>query len=343
MLLKQFGSCVLLVGIACSNALARPTAALFAADVIGTVRQTSLIDASAGELLRFPPGEQYNDIGATAADPGAIYAVSLGALDGDRLLTRLDIETGEASVIPLVDNTPGRFATLLAWFGVAFDPNDPDTGYLGLSARRSNGGQLDHIAQFSLSQRSINSSTLTTHKWSSLAVNAAGELLGAVDFFDVSGERGKVYTIDPDSGATSLRFDSGFDDLTGLVFHPEDDRLLAIDAQGNDELKQLDPDTGEVLLTVGELFSNGPNGLAFTTVTSKPGDFDADGDIDGADFLEWQRSDGSAVGLATWQSNYGNDSDPAASTQVPEPATAGLVFLAASCIAVRPRQREPMV
>ena len=304
---KQFGLCVLLVGLNCSSAWAQTTTALFVTDGSGSVRQTSLIDASAGELLRFPPGEQYNDIAATSADPGAIYSVSLGPLDGARLFTRLDVETGESSVIPLVDNTLGGFATLLAWFGVAFDPNNPDIGYLGLSASLTTGGQLNHIAQFSLSQRSIFSSTLTSHKWSSLAVNAAGELIGSVDFFDDSGERGRVYTIDPASGATSLRFHSGFGDLTGLAFHPEDDRLWAIDALSNDELKQLDPDTGEVLYNAGELFNIGPNGLAFTTVPELPGDFDFDGDVDNADFLDWQRENLGSGYLDNWQENFGSN------------------------------------
>lgn len=56
-------------------------------------------------------------------------------------------------------------------------------------------------------------------------------------------------------------------------------------------------------------------------VTTGPdGDFDNDGDIDGADFLVWQRTDGSAAGLSAWQSSYGAGT-LAAATAVPEPAT----------------------
>lgn len=48
------------------------------------------------------------------------------------------------------------------------------------------------------------------------------------------------------------------------------------------------------------------------------GDFDNDGDVDGRDFLVWQRNPG--VGdLADWQANYGMSSIMAATTNVPEP------------------------
>ncbi len=60
--------------------------------------------------------------------------------------------------------------------------------------------------------------------------------------------------------------------------------------------------------------------IAFTT----PGDFDTDGDVDGRDFLVWQRN--SAAGnLADWQGNYGSGGLSAlsqASRAVPEPGMA---------------------
>ena len=62
-----------------------------------------------------------------------------------------------------------------------------------------------------------------------------------------------------------------------------------------------------------------------------PGDFDSDGDVDGADFLAWQRGNSpnplSASDLAEWESNYGAGAGPlSASTSVPEPST-GLMLL----------------
>jgi hypothetical protein len=65
-----------------------------------------------------------------------------------------------------------------------------------------------------------------------------------------------------------------------------------------------------------------------------PGDFDDDGDVDGRDFLVWQRGDSptalSASDLTTWQTNYGN---PLVATQaVPEPASVCLALLGVAAI-----------
>ena len=65
-------------------------------------------------------------------------------------------------------------------------------------------------------------------------------------------------------------------------------------------------------------------------VDGTPGDFDGDGDIDGRDFLAWQRGESpmalSAGDLQDWQDNYGV---PAAASinAVPEPSTALLLIL----------------
>ena len=57
--------------------------------------------------------------------------------------------------------------------------------------------------------------------------------------------------------------------------------------------------------------------LQVSTFSGIPGDFDADGDVDGRDFLIWQRNP--AVGnLVDWQANYGSPLTAAATT-VPEP------------------------
>jgi hypothetical protein len=64
-------------------------------------------------------------------------------------------------------------------------------------------------------------------------------------------------------------------------------------------------------------------------VTGGPaGDYDGDGDVDGADFLVWQRGFGSthtAATLATWKANFGAHGTAAAGT-VPEPTSMALVF-----------------
>lgn len=88
----------------------------------------------------------------------------------------------------------------------------------------------------------------------------------------------------------------------------------------NDRYNFLDDGTGNVTRS-----------LTINMPTTTPGDFDLDGDVDGADFLEWQRSDGTPAGLTAWQNNYGAASPLAASSAtVPEPSGVALVILAAA-------------
>ena len=65
----------------------------------------------------------------------------------------------------------------------------------------------------------------------------------------------------------------------------------------------------------------------------RSGDFDLDCDVDGLDFLEWQR-DTNVGSLSGWETNYGVSETMVLVTAVPEPATVTLalagVFLAAS-------------
>lgn len=70
------------------------------------------------------------------------------------------------------------------------------------------------------------------------------------------------------------------------------------------------------------------------------GDFDADGDTDGADFLAWQRGESfipfSASDLADWEANYGSTTSPlATATTVPEPTSLSLIVFVAISLAAR--------
>ncbi|MEQ8211573.1 MAG: sulfatase-like hydrolase/transferase [Lacipirellulaceae bacterium] len=74
--------------------------------------------------------------------------------------------------------------------------------------------------------------------------------------------------------------------------------------------------------------------LLVSTLDALAGDFDLDGDVDGADFLTWQRDGGS---LTDWQNNYGSQSSPAQANSgaVPEPTSLALLGLALSFLAYR--------
>jgi hypothetical protein len=62
------------------------------------------------------------------------------------------------------------------------------------------------------------------------------------------------------------------------------------------------------------------------------GDFDQDGDVDGHDFLVWQRGASpntlSVGDLADWQATFGSGSLMATNVAVPEPSTWTLLALA---------------
>jgi len=73
------------------------------------------------------------------------------------------------------------------------------------------------------------------------------------------------------------------------------------------------------------------------------GDFDIDGDVDGADFLTWQRGEspngGDALELADWTSNFGATGlISTASAGVPEPST--LILLSGALVGSRCRRRR---
>jgi hypothetical protein len=76
----------------------------------------------------------------------------------------------------------------------------------------------------------------------------------------------------------------------------------------------------------------GGDGNDVTLLAALPGDFDIDGDVDGFDFLGWQRGESpnplSQSDLADWEANYGTVAPLAAvSTQVPEPCTTVLFLM----------------
>lgn len=116
------------------------------------------------------------------------------------------------------------------------------------------------------------------------------------------------------------------------------------------ELVDLNDLQFEFLLASGETMEGV---IEFASVGTS-GDFDSDGDVDGADFLVWQRTlgsnvsplgsgaDGNANGvvdagdLAVWKNGFGASSSSPVSAAVPEPATMTLsVILLASVVARR--------
>lgn len=118
-----------------------------------------------------------------------------------------------------------------------------------------------------------------------------------------------------------------------------------------ENISEADPTDGGIAINAGQSYSLGVIGgllddLTFSFLLSGTGeasrvgfvdyfsaapidgDFDGDGDVDGIDFLAWQRGDSpdplSASDLSNWQSNYGSPGGSlvAATGAVPEPTSA---------------------
>lgn len=108
-----------------------------------------------------------------------------------------------------------------------------------------------------------------------------------------------------------------------------------------------------ILTTTGGITDNslsisltGPGAGSFTGVgvvgdslmllAGLPGDFDFDGDVDGFDFLKWQRGESpdplSQSDLTSWETNYGAETLQAVTTTVPEPSTSMLLTVLASAL-----------
>ena len=85
---------------------------------------------------------------------------------------------------------------------------------------------------------------------------------------------------------------------------------------------------------------SGGDGNDVTLLAALPGDFDFDLDVDGLDFLKWQRGQSptpfSASDLTDWETNYGMVFPlVVAATAVPEPATGLTLILAATILCQR--------
>jgi len=96
-------------------------------------------------------------------------------------------------------------------------------------------------------------------------------------------------------------------------------------------------DDGSTIVGRGSNPDGNPEGWIVNLSTVLAGDFDSDGDVDGADFLSWQRNDGTAAGLALWENDFGAGGAALASSaaSVPEPSTTILVGFALLAFGVR--------
>lgn len=173
-------------------------------------------------------------------------------------------------------------------------------------------------------------------------VTAGDELSFSVDALTLSGD--SIAGNDQQFAEVWVRFeDAGGDVLaqrTGVIFDSGDPGGLTEDVwhtitleatapagavNANIQLAHVSNFVPPVGVLAGAIFWDNVQ-LNVLSVDSTPGDFDGDGDVDGDDFLEWQRTDGTPGGLADWQANYGTGTLASAVSAVPEPSSALLVL-----------------
>lgn len=244
----------------------------------------------------------FTDNGGLADNPGGFIDINTIQIanDDDNLYIYVDLVTSDI--------------VAMATMYLAFDlDNDLLTGH-DLFTLGAIGSELGYQTDFPFVQDAANFNTGVAG-----VVDFGGDFIGlgfTYPFFDDNGPptgNGMEWTIPRNLaiGPTA----PGTPVFTGDTF-----RFIAYTDLGAGDL----PNDGGTFEQITYTFATNPN-------PNDPGDFDNDGDIDGNDFLIWQRGNSTtgpldAGDLVDWQNNYGTGPLVAAFA-VPEPSTLILLGL----------------
>jgi T5SS/PEP-CTERM-associated repeat protein len=228
------------------------------------------------------------------------------------------------------------------WFGGTGISNNSSTGRLSVI-----GGEVNLFGRIQNSSSSTivvgNSSTAVFHD--TLTNNGDLIVLPGSSVFGVD-------ALNLLGGSSNLAIELGADDAFETVAPLQASGLIIVEGDLTVTLANgFEPQLGDVfpLLYAGDhrsgIFSNEnlpalsaglkwelnytPNSASLTVAEGSDGDFDGDGDVDGRDFLLWQRGSSpdprSTEDLADWQTNYGVAPLASSSVAVPEPGSVVLL------------------
>ena len=297
-------------------------------------------------------------------DPGSGNFTGLRVIDSNWVLAGVPsatsiaelVESGDPTVATEVDNSLvfdlGNLydpSTAIANGGFGFNVEDGDLTltYADLNLPASAVGLVEYVGD---SDRNTLVLTVDTGTGEASIENESSFDQDLIGYSIVAGTSGILNT--NLSTFTGLRDDPG-----GSSFQPPavltGDALSELDPTVDQNVAGISIDAGQsydlgvigdVSGNLGDLVDNlnfsfllaGESELNRTGFVrySSPGggDFDGDGDVDGADFLAWQRGESpdplSATDLQNWEASYGGGSSIAAATAaVPEPSSSVLVLI----------------
>ena len=260
-------------------------------------------------------------------------------------------------------NNDGTIAFVISGFpDFSFDGSHDQIGdyQVYVDVRDDFGEVVDSYSAFdSLDPNVVNPYTIpdinSTYSYDVYVDNTFGVTVGSdVDFFTFTG-------LTPGANFSAETMELGFAQIdTFLGWFDNSGNLLATndDIEPGNLLSQIEgmvPANGKLTFAVtgyGDADFVGTHDqdaeYSLQLTIGGGGDFDSDGDVDGRDFLRWQRggspSPFSATDLAAWQAGYGTAplvsalgfSPPAeAASPVPEPGTLVLIGLAVCGCGVR--------
>jgi hypothetical protein len=269
------------------------------------VMRSGSVSPIAGLQFRTPePGPRINDGGDVAFFSNVSGSGVTTA--SDRVLW-LSTDEGIVPVAREGDAAPGTAA------GVTFGTLNPLTAL-------NNEGQLAFT------------STLVGAAAGVTTANDVGLWAGSPGALQLIAREGDVIDLDPGPGEL-LKTISGSNGISFAAGYATTFDGNSADAAFND--------AGQIAWRA--VFTDATSAIFLTTLPSAntPGDYDNDGDVDGRDFLAWQRGESpdpfSPADLATWQAEY-NGGMLTATTAVPEPSSLFLITSVLTVVASRRRR-----